>query len=63
MTICKECGHRNPNGATFCENRACGACLEWSGEVQPTEAVPVTAHPGPGLGGQRAATSIPARWA
>lgn len=50
MIICKECGHRNPNGATFCENRACGAFLEWSGEVQPTEAVPVAPTQGPGWG-------------
>lgn len=51
MIVCRECGHRNPPGAAFCENRECGAFLEWSGEVFPTEAVPeVMAGQGPGWG-------------
>jgi hypothetical protein len=50
MIICKDCGHRNPNGTTFCENRTCGAFLEWSGDVQPTEQVPAAPVRGPGWG-------------
>ncbi len=50
MIICKECGHRNPTGTTFCENRTCGAFLEWSGDVQPTEQVPAAPVRGPGWG-------------
>jgi hypothetical protein len=51
MIVCRECGHRNPPGTAFCENRDCGAFLEWAGEVFPTEAVPqVMAGQGPGWG-------------
>ncbi|HEY7073270.1 MAG TPA: hypothetical protein VH479_24305 [Acidimicrobiales bacterium] len=51
MIVCRECGRRNENGTIFCENRDCGAFLEWSGEDLATEAVPVVkeAH-GPGWG-------------
>lgn len=60
MIVCRECGTRNPNGTTFCENRDCGAFLEWAGEDLPSEAVPV-AKPvaGPGPGRAAAAPSDP----
>jgi hypothetical protein len=51
VIICRECGRRNENGTTFCENRDCGAFLEWSGEDLATEAVPVVNEArGPGWG-------------
>lgn len=50
MIICKECGHRNSDGTTFCANRTCGAFLEWSGDIQPTEQVPAAPVRGPGWG-------------
>lgn len=51
MIVCRECGRRNPDGTTFCENRDCGAFLEWSGEDLPTEADPVVKDArGPGWG-------------
>lgn len=40
MIICRECGHHNPNDATFCENDACGRFLEWSGEAVDTAILP-----------------------
>lgn len=40
MIVCRECGVRNPSGTTFCENRDCGAFLEWSGDAFPTESLP-----------------------
>lgn len=50
MIICRKCGHKSPTGATFCENRDCGAFLEWEGDAQPTEAIPPppVRSPGPG---------------
>jgi hypothetical protein len=45
MIVCRECGHHNPPGATFCENRDCGAYLEWAGEV--VDSGPVARQPGP----------------
>ena len=50
MIICRECGHRNPTGTTFCENRSCGAFLEWSGDVQATQPIPPAPVRGPGWG-------------
>ena len=50
MIICRECGHRNPTGTMFCENRSCGAFLEWSGDVQATEQIPPAPVRGPGWG-------------
>ena len=51
VIVCRECGRRNENGTTFCENRDCGAFLEWSGEDLATEAVPVVKEArGPGWG-------------
>lgn len=47
MIICKQCGHPNAEGATFCKNSKCGAFLEWVGEQVPTGMVPaVDADPG-----------------
>jgi len=50
MIICRECGHRNSDGTTFCENRECGAYLEWSGDVQATQQIPAPPVHGPGWG-------------
>ncbi len=38
VIICKKCGHKNPDGTTFCES--CKAFLEWTGEraVEATKA-------------------------
>lgn len=47
MIICRKCGHKSPTGATFCENRDCGAFLEWEGDAQPTEAIPPPPVRGP----------------
>jgi hypothetical protein len=49
--ICKTCGQRNDDTATFCG--ACGAFLEWAGErVETDRAVPATTAPEPAvLGG------------
>jgi hypothetical protein len=51
VIVCRDCGRRNEDGTIFCDNRDCGAFLEWSGEDLATEAVPVVkeAH-GPGWG-------------
>jgi hypothetical protein len=52
MIVCRECGHHNPTGTTFCENRDCGSFLEWSGEQRPTAMVPRVDDPSrPGRGG------------
>jgi hypothetical protein len=40
MIICKQCGHPNAEGTTFCKNTKCGAFLEWVGEQVPTGMVP-----------------------
>jgi hypothetical protein len=40
MIVCRECGHHNPNDATFCENAECGRFLEWSGEAVDTGILP-----------------------
>lgn len=57
MIICRECGHRNTTGTTFCANRTCGAFLEWSGDIQATAQVPAAPPArGPGWG-----TSGPSR--
>jgi hypothetical protein len=40
MISCKQCGHANPEDATFCRNPDCGAFLEWTGEHVQTGAVP-----------------------
>ena len=35
MIVCKNCGHQNPDGLTFCES--CKSFLEWTGErAEPT---------------------------
>jgi hypothetical protein len=51
MIVCRECGHHNPPGTSFCENRDCGAFLEWAGEVVdqgPVSRPPGPPRPGPG---------------
>jgi hypothetical protein len=53
MIVCRECGHHNPNDATFCENDACGRFLEWSGEAVDTGILPridVDSPPPPAAG-------------
>lgn len=40
MIVCRECGHHNPDGTTFCRNPECGRFLEWSGESVDTGALP-----------------------
>jgi hypothetical protein len=40
MISCKQCGHANPEGTTFCQNPDCGAFLEWTGEHVQTGATP-----------------------
>jgi hypothetical protein len=53
MIICRECGHHNPNDATFCENAECGRFLEWSGEAVDTAILPridVDSSPPPAAG-------------
>jgi hypothetical protein len=60
MIICRRCGHRSPTGATFCENRECGAFLEWEGDAQPTEAIHPPPAPGPAREASRPAPSSPA---
>jgi hypothetical protein len=40
MIVCKNCGHHNPTGTKFCENRDCGSFLEWLGEPVPTDTIP-----------------------
>jgi hypothetical protein len=68
MIICRECGHRNPSGTTFCENRSCAAFLEWSGDVQATATERIPPAPaeippapvrGPGWGVSRPRRSSP----
>ena len=43
MIVCKDCGHKNQNGTTFCD--ACGTFLEWGGESVLTGAHPVIPAP------------------
>ncbi|HET6952641.1 MAG TPA: hypothetical protein VFI47_19825 [Acidimicrobiales bacterium] len=61
MIICRECGHHNPSGTTFCANLECGAFLEWSGEQQATEMIPIPAPPPPPPPGSGWGSSGPGR--
>ncbi len=40
MIICKACGYKNPDSASFCES--CGSFLEWTGEKVAAESVAET---------------------
>ncbi len=40
MITCRQCGHQNPNGTTWCQSPGCGAFLEFEGEKQPTGIIP-----------------------
>jgi hypothetical protein len=43
MIVCRDCGHKNQNGTTFCD--ACGTFLEWGGESVLTGAHPAIPAP------------------
>jgi hypothetical protein len=46
MIVCLKCGHQNPDGETFCQNKDCGAFLEWHhGDVAPTQELPPSQPP------------------